>query len=341
MIKRWRYYQSMIRLSLVLTISILFLLVIAPSFLTPFYVRVLLLFFLFAGLATSWNILGGFAGYWSFGHTVFIGVASFMAGKLLPLILINQHKLLSLLLCLIIGSVASALLALLLAYPMLRVRGIYFAIAMLGVSELVTELTSNIPAIDGALGVVIPTLTPHGIDPVVFFYYLLLTVAAMTLGVAAWIKSSRFGYGLASIREDEDTAKMLGVPTERYKIIALVISGGLVGLLGVIYGFSLGFFTTYSVFRMDFSLNMILHCLIGGIGTLVGPLLGAGIMVFLTQVILGRLLDIHLLITGLLIIAIVLLAPSGIVGTLKAWNEKRYARGKEETDQEHHTGLHL
>ena len=98
---------------------------------------------------------------------------------------------------------------------------------------------------------------------------------------------------------------------------SFVLSATLVGTLGAVYGYSVGYFTTYTVFRLDFSLNMIVFCLIGGIGTLFGPVIGTAIMLFLTQVLLSRFLDIHLLITGALVVAIILLVPGGILGALK------------------------
>jgi branched-chain amino acid transport system permease protein len=295
----------------------LLIFLIAPLVVSMFMVRVLQLFFLSVGLAVSWSILGGFSGYWSFGHTLFIGVGAFVGGNLASALGSDWSPLGILFTCMTAGGVASALLALILAYPLLRLRGIYFAIAMLGLAELMSELASNIDVVGGAMGLMTPDIVPEKLNPAVFYYYLFLVMGVIILLIAARIKYSRFGYGLTSIREDEDTAKMLGVPTERYKITAMVISCGLVGILGVLYGFSLGYFTAPSVFRVDFSLNMILHNLIGGIGTLMGPIIGAGIMIFLTQVVLGNLLNLHVMITGLLVIIIVLLAPAGILGTVK------------------------
>ena len=136
----------------------------------------------------------------------------------------------------------------------------------------------------------------------------------------AWqIRRSRFGAGLLSIREDEDTARMLGVPTERYKRMAFVVSAVLTGLLGVIYAHSLGYITTDSVYRDDTNLSLIVYSLLGGMGTLFGPVIGAFMLVFITQVILGRLLDFHLFATGLLLVLLVLAAPGGVLGFVRTW----------------------
>ncbi|MBL8672228.1 MAG: branched-chain amino acid ABC transporter permease [Alphaproteobacteria bacterium] len=285
----------------------------APAYLTPFQVRVGQLFLFSAGLGVAWTILGGFAGYWSFGHTAFIGLGAFVAGAFelhVPL----GSPVATMVAGTALGSLACAAVSAVIAYPILRLRGIYFAIAMLGVSQVFAELTNNVDAFKGTMGINMPNAVPASMEPQTFFYYVFVAATALTLGVAFWVKVSRLGYGLVSIREDEDTARMLGVPTERYKIWAFVLSATLTGLLGIVYAHALGYITTGSVYRTDFSLNMIVYALLGGIGTIVGPVLGSALMVWLTQVVLGRLLDVHMFITGALLVAIVLLAPHGLVG---------------------------
>ena len=132
--------------------------------------------------------------------------------------------------------------------------------------------------------------------------------------------------GLIAIREDEDTARMLGVPTERYKAMMFVLSAVLTGMFGIIYAWSLGYITTGSVYRTDFSLNMIVYSLLGGMGTLIGPIIGSFLMVVLTQVLLGKLLDVHMMFTGILLVAMVLLAPRGLVGFARDFRERRRGR---------------
>ena len=153
--------------------------------------------------------------------------------------------------------------------------------------------------------------------PEAFFYELYLAAGLAVLLIAWAIRRSRFGAGLLSIREDEDTARMLGVPTERYKRIAFVISAVLTGVLGVIYAHSLGYITTDSVYRDDTNLNLVVFSLLGGMGTLFGPVIGAFLLVFITQVVLGRLLDFHLFATGLLLVILVLAAPGGVIGLVR------------------------
>ena len=292
------------------------LLAAGPLFLPPFYVRVGQLMLYSAGLGLAWAILGGFAGYASFGHAAFIGVGAFTAGLVedkfasLPPLLLFPLGLLA-------GAAACAVLSAVIAYPILRLRGTFFAIAMLGVSHVCAEVTNNIDFFQGSLGLNFPPLAPAGADPASFFYEVYLVGTLLILLISWQIRRSRFGAGLLSIREDEDTARMLGVPTERYKRMAFVVSAVLTGLMGVIYAHSLGYITTDSVYRDDTNLSLIVYSLLGGMGTLFGPVIGAFLLVFITQVILGRMLDFHLFATGLLLVILVLSAPGGIAGLLK------------------------
>jgi len=295
-----------------------------PLVLPPFYVRVGQLMLYSAALGVAWAILGGFAGYGSFGHAAFIGVGAFTAG-LVEERLAGLSAPATLAAGLASGGLACAILSAVVAYPILRLRGAFFAIAMLGVCHVCAELNNNIDALQGSLGLNFPAVAPAGWDPAAFFYELYLVAGLVVLLIAWQIRRSRFGAGLLSIREDEDTARMLGVPTERYKRTALVISAVLTGCLGVIYAHSLGYITTDSVYRDDTNLSLIVYSLLGGMGTLFGPVIGAFLLVFITQVILGRLLDFHLFATGLLLVLLVLTAPGGAIGLVRSFLRRRRA----------------
>ena len=303
-------------LAVALMVAAAVVLAFGPLVLPSFYVRVGQLMLYSAGLGVAWAILGGFAGYASFGHAAFIGVGAFAAGLVeerfsgLPTPLLLP-------LGLVAGGACCAILSAVIAYPILRLRGTFFAIAMLGVSHVCAEVTNNIDFFQGSLGLNFPPIAPASMDPAIFFYELYLVAGLAVLLIAWKIRYSRFGAGLLSIREDEDTARMLGVPTERYKRLAFVVSAVLTGLLGVIYGHSLGYITTESVYRDDTNLSLIVYSLLGGMGTLFGPVIGAFALVFVTQVVLGRLLDFHLFATGLMLVLLILMAPGGVLGLLK------------------------
>ena len=310
-----------------LTVVAIAALAAIPFILMPFHVRVGQLILLSTALGLSWTLLGGFAGYWSFGHTAFIGLGAFAAGlfetEFLGTAFMRAEPLTGLAIGTLVAMAICATAAAIVAWPILRLRGIYFAVAMLGVAQVLAELTNSIEAFKGSLGLVFPRIPAFGLRQEAVFYYLLLIATAVILAIAFAIKNARIGHGLAAMREDEDTARMLGVPTERYKITMFILSATLTGALGAIYAHSLGYITTGSVYRTDFSLNMIVHNLLGGIGTLLGPMIGAAIMVLLTQVVLGGFLNLHMFLTGAMLVALVLAAPKGIVGTLKSLRRRK------------------
>ena len=299
-----------------LGLAALVIFLVAPFFLSPFATRVVQNFFFAAALATAWNILGGFSGYWSFGHSGFLGIGAFAAALLQKSIVFTSGPA-ALASGVALGCVCAAALALLLSYPMLRVRGHYFSIAMFGVSMVLIELAANVEFFQGGTGITLMPVHPSGMAPERFFYFLFLALLLLSLACAAVIMKSRLFYALAAIREDEDTAPMLGVPTLASKTIVFVLSAGLTGAVGAAYAFSLGYVTADSGFRPDVGLDILVYSLLGGMGTLLGPVLGAAVMIFVTQVLLGSLLEMHLLFTGILIIVIVMLLPNGILGLFR------------------------
>jgi branched-chain amino acid transport system permease protein len=285
-----------------------------PLAATPFALRVGQNILFGAALATAWSLMGGLAGYWSFGTSAFLGLGAFTAALMQEHGDISDPKL-RLVAALAAGGAASAALAGIIGYPILRLRGAYFSIAMLGVSLVLSELSSSVDLFEGAVGITLDPVTD--VAPESFFYYVFLALAVLAVGAAIAIRYSRLGYGLIAIREDEDTARMLGVPTERYKLTGFVISALLIGLTGAAYAFSLGYITTSSVFRSDLSFNVVVYSLLGGMGTLAGPALGAAVMTILTQVVLGGMLQAHMMMTGIVIIGLVFLLPNGLIGLFR------------------------
>ncbi len=297
------------------------LLAALPFAFGPYYVRVAMAMCISAGLALSWYILGGFAAYYSFGHTAFVGIGAFAAGLALQ-VWKPLHWGAQLALGLSFGIGVSAALAALIAWPILRLRGHYFTIAMLAVALVCAEVVSAFPFFKGSSGLSLPNLAPIGIRVERFYYWIALALLAVAAIVAWIIARSRLGYGLYAIREDEEAALMLGVPATRLKVAAFVISAALTGGFGVLYALNLGYITTDSVFRGALSLDMIVNSLVGGMGSLMGPIIGAVAMTALTKIALADMLEYHLAITGLVVIVVVLLAPEGIIGLFS-----RFRRG--------------
>ncbi len=297
-----------------------------PPVLAPFQLRVGQLMFYSAGLGLAWNILGGFAGYRSFGHAAFFGIGAFSAG-LLQAQMPDMAPLLRFAAGLAGGALTCVVVSALLAYPILRLRGTFFAIAMLGVSHVAGELNTNVDLFQGAMGLMFAEIVPEAWDPQWFYYEVFLATASAVLLIAWLVRRSRFGYGLLGIREDEDTARMLGVPTERCKTAAFVLSAALTGILGAIYAQSLGFVTTESLYRDDTNLSLIVFALLGGIGTMVGPVIGAFLIVLLTHVVLSDFPDVQMFAMGLILVVLVLVAPDGLIGLgRRLW--RRVPRGQ-------------
>ena len=296
---------------------LLAVLLAAPFFLASFHVRILQQIFLFGGMAVAWGLLGGFTTYWSFGHAGFVGLGAFAAG----LIELQLDPALAPAARMGIGiasaALVSAVVAVLVAMPMLRLRGIYFAIGMLAFAEILAEATKTFDVFKGSMGFMLPNVTLFGLNKAQTFYYLFLALLVLNGLVFTLVRRARLGAGLVCIGQDEDTAAMMGIPIERYKLLAFVLSAVLTAIGGALFAHSLGFMTSASVFRTEISLNLILYSMLGGIGTLAGPIIGAAIMIVLTQIVLGNLLDMHMLLTGLVFIVIVIAAPGGIVGLLR------------------------
>jgi len=296
--------------------------VILPAVLLPFHLRVLQQIFLFGGMAIAWGFLGGFTTYWSFGHTAFIGLGAFSSALFEQWLGPAIAPELRLACGLLIAVVITFAVAILIALPILKLRGVYFAIGMLAFAEILGEASRNFDIFQGAIGVSLPAVSLPGVSSVSLFYWLFLMLFVVNSLIFIALRRSRIGMGLICIGQDEDTANMLGVPAERHKRIAFVLSACMISIGGVLYAHSLGFITTGSVFRVEHSLDMIVFNMLGGIGTVIGPALGTAIMVFVTQIVLGRLLDYHLMLTGVILIAIVSLAPAGLIGLV----ESRYRR---------------
>jgi branched-chain amino acid transport system permease protein len=295
----------------------------APSFLSNFHIRLLHQVFLFGGMAVAWSLLGGFTNYWSFGHTGFVGLGAFAAGLLEARLDSEMEPALRMLLGMGFATLVTVAVAIAIALPVLRLRGIYFAIAMLAFAEIFGEASKAFDVFQGAMGMTLLPVTLFGLDKARTFYFLLLSFFIVTAAVFLLVRRSRLGAGLMCIGQDEDVAAMLGVPTERYKLTAFVLSAVLASIGGVLLAHNLGFFATGSVFRMDISLNMILFTMLGGMGTVLGPFLGALVIILVTQWLLGGMLDLHMLVVGAILIAIVLAAPQGIVGLVKKHAARR------------------
>jgi branched-chain amino acid transport system permease protein len=227
--------------------------------------------------ASAWNILGGYAGQISVGHAIFFGVGAYA-----PL-LVFTHWQLPPLVGIPGGIVVSLALAAVIGFPTFRLQGHYFSMATIAAAELVRIVVSNWDFVGAAVGLMGPAVPRTVLDlsfrSAVPYYYIFLVVLAAILGLTYALESGRMGYYWRAIRASERAARSLGVPVRRYKLYALLLSAGSTSLAGSLYSLMVGFVDPESGFGILVSVEMIITAALGGVGTLLGPLLGAVILV--------------------------------------------------------------
>jgi len=272
---------------------------------------------MFVALAASLNILMGFTGYVNFGHIVFFGLGGYFGFYLL------SEQGVPLYLAALGGGVLSGIIALIIGLAVLRLRGAYFALATIGVNEAARAFVSNFGPFGGPTGLYVNFSVYEsygGAGRALWFTFVLLWLVTLAVVVVSYaVKSSRFGLGLIAIREDEDTAMVMGVKAPWDKTKAFLLSAFFPGLIGTLYFFKNGNVEPDDAFRFQMSLEILVMVMLGGNGTLLGPVLGA----FAYERLRGYLLtspvfkDLHLAMAGLFLLLIVLFVPGGVVGWLR------------------------
>jgi branched-chain amino acid transport system permease protein len=267
-------------------------------------------------LAMAWNLMGGFTGYVSLGHSAFFGLGAYFTG-----ITVTRFDLPPFGMAVLAGLFV-AVLAIPLGYLALRTRNASFVIvtlAMVYITGLLAQAWRGLTG--GSTGLSLPRLEGFGRDDVhVPFYFAFLVLLAIVFAITWWISRSRYGMGLIAIREDEDKAEMLGVNTDLYKLSAFVLSAAFVGIAGGIYAYWYSYLDPTFVFDVGVGLNMILMSLLGGVRSIYGPLLGALIIVPSSEYFLAQYgaSQLHLLATGLLLGIVVLVMPQGIIPAIES-----------------------
>jgi branched-chain amino acid transport system permease protein len=284
-----------------------FLLLVAPAFLDLYWMRVLTYALMFAALASGLNITAGFTGYPAFGDVVWFGLGSTVTAVLMVKAewAFAAAVPVAVLLCTVMAAVVGP--------SLLRLRGHYFAIGTLALNEATRALVQNLDVTGGPGGLSLPITTGSVESTARFFYYLFFGAMSLAVLVTLVLVHTRIGYGLRAIRADEEAAAALGVNTTLLKTVAWTISATLIGLVGGIYAYWISFVEPPAVFDVGVSIKMFVIILLGGVGTVFGPVVGAfGVQVLETEVI-GEFYDYHLMIFGGIVIAIVLFLPTGLV----------------------------
>jgi len=300
-----------------LAVGLLGLPLLQPVLNFPLYYLVFLYsLFFWTTQATSWNILSGYAGYFSFGQGAFFGAGVYTAA-----VLMGRYRL-DLLAALPVAAAVAGLLGAavgLLAFRLRRLREAIFALLTLAVALGMHSLVNNVAFIDGGRGISLNDARYPGVfgSQTHLLYYLGLALSAVTLGCAYGISRSRLGYGLAAIRDDEAVAEQLGVPTFRYKMVAAVVSAALAGASGGLHALQLNYVMSDSVFTLRLPLFVIIMAILGGQGYWFGPALGA----LLVHTINDRLTsagleELNQILAGIIVMVVAAYLPHGLAGRL-------------------------
>lgn len=255
-------------------------------------------------MAASYDIVGGYMGYINLGHASFFGIGAYAFG-----ILFLQGV--GVPLCLAAGGLAAAVFAALVSVPLLRIRGIYFALGTFGMVKLLELITINLRELTGGSW----GLSISGTTPTRLTYAVSLVLALGTLAANAWIARSRLGLALVSIREDEEVADVSGVRVFWSKWLAMVISSVTPGIMGGVYLWQVKYLDPHSAFGSEITFVPVVMAMFGGSGVLVGPILGTVFLSVIEEVLWTRIPYLHLATYGLVFLLVGLLMPGGVART--------------------------
>ena len=261
---------------------------------------------MFATLSMGWNVIGGYTGYVSFGNVVFFGIGAYTTAALWQ----HWHSQ-SIALSVACAIVAGVAFAVVLGVPILRLRGHYFGIATLGIALATQEIISNIDWLGGGTGVTIRQLDDYSA-----YYYAMWAVCAASMLASYLISRSKLGYAFVAVRENEEAAAVLGVNPTRYKVTAWAISAAMAAAAGAVFAGANGFMDGPTAFAIDNNVFPIVMAILGGVGTVAGPLVGALILTAINETLWSHFPQIHTLFFGAVIVLVVVFLPRGILWLL-------------------------
>lgn len=309
----------------VILICLTVLAVVYPIFSNRYLLSIGIAALVMALLGQSWNIMSGYAGQFSFGHAAFFGLGAYTSSILYTDFGVSPW------IGMWLGMLIAALVGMLIGFLSFRykLKGDFFALVTLAFAEILRVLFNNVKALKGAAGILIPyrnAWTEFQFADDRIFYYVLLTMVALATLFIGVIRQRKFGLCLVAIKENQSAARSLGVPVLRYKLLAMASSAAIAAMAGTLYAQYYGFIDPSVVFVAAISVEAIVPCIIGGSGTLCGPLLGALIIVPLQEIsnsVFEGVGGLNMIIYGLLIVLFILFCPNGIYGLLlEKWKKE-------------------
>ena len=276
-----------------------------PLTVSDYWVSVLLDMLMWIALTESWIILSGYTGYISLGHSAFFGLGGYMMAMTFMQI--------PYLLGIVLAGLTSAAFAFAIGFPFLRVKGPYFVILTLGLTELTKHIFINLEIkLGGTVGRII-----MGAPGLHTLYYLVLIVAILSTATAFFVKNSRFGIGLFSIKDNEEAASALGINTSLYKWLAFGISALFPGMIGAILALRRSYIDPYTVFSLTVSFQVIVMAFLGGLEDVEGAVVGAVVLTIISELLWARYPYYYMIILGIVIILLVKFLPLGVIFPIK------------------------
>lgn len=286
----------------------LVVLALSPLYGDNYVVKIATFVALYGVLALSWNFIGGYAGYPSFATGAFVGLGAY-AGA------ICQNAGVPMIVAWLLAAVVVAAVAAAMGPVILRLRGHYFAIGSISLVEIGSVLASNWSSLTGGGEGLNVRFLPGGPDFIArFFLYAMLAILVAALVTTLLVDRGRLGFGLRCIAQNEDAAEMVGVPSTRYKIAAFVLSGVFCGAAGAAYASWVGYIAPADAFSILLTVKVPVMVLLGGAGSVLGPLIGSAALVLLEETVWARFLDYHQAILGAIIVALIFFLPGGLLG---------------------------
>jgi branched-chain amino acid transport system permease protein len=267
---------------------------------------------MYVGLTESWNLMGGYTGYVSLGHVTFFAIGAYTTALFLNRFGISPFA------TTILGGVFAAIVAALVGYPVLRLRGAYFTICTLLLAVVMQLIFMNWEFVGSSTGLWFKLLPVTMETNRLIFYEVMLALATVITLLVRWVEKSKLGAGLIAIREDEDVAKTIGINTPWLKMQAFTLGSFFAGMVGGIYGYYMSYIHPDITFNINTSLLILLMAFFGGCHTWAGPLLGAVILSLANQLIVTFIgAEISRILYGLLLIIVIIFMPNGVIEYIK------------------------
>ncbi len=290
--------------------------------------HMLIIFLIFAGLGEAWNLITGFAGQTSFGHAAFFGIGAYTSTILFYKFNISPWV------GMLVGVAVSTLVAAFVSYPCFKLKGHYFAIATMAIAEITKQLFISWDYVEGATGIMIP-IVDESLASMQFhtskipYFIIAYCLFVISILIANYIEKNRMGFYLKAIRESNEAAESIGINTTVYKLYAMMVSAALSAAFGTLYAQYILYIDPFMLFSLDISMKIVLLTVLGGLGNIYGPIIGAAILIPLseyTRIFFGGTgKGIDLIIFGALIVVVACFEPRGILGAFK--KKRKVERG--------------